>query len=314
MKLSFAFVLIIFLNCCTSSNNYCGRDKAYSLNEIREFPIYSDVESVKIGSFKLDATTNADRLPIRNGTVDIESFFELKELSKSNQADLLKMLVNLDFSPTGNVKKTVVFCYNPKNAILLFDNRDQVIGYVELSFECFGFKPSPVSLKLGEFCDEKFDAIKNIFIENGIKYGIVPDDKTDQLENLTKQLQLHPNNPIILTSIAKIKIEEMKFSEAIRILDRVVALDSGNRHAYFYRGHSKLMVKDFEAAKDDFDHAVKINPRMTQAYNERAQALIGLFEITQDRTLLKNVCDDLLTVQTLGDSSLVGQYNKYCKN
>jgi hypothetical protein len=42
------------------------------------------------------------------------------------------------------------------------------------------------------------------------------------------------------------------------------------------------MLKDFKAAKYDFDHAIKINPRMTQAYTERAQALIAIFETTHD--------------------------------
>jgi hypothetical protein len=54
----------------------------------------------------------------------------------------------------------------------------------------------------GEFCDEKFDALKKLFIKNEIHYGVSDTNKNEQLENLLNQLQEHHDNTIILTSIA----------------------------------------------------------------------------------------------------------------
>ncbi len=115
-----------------------------------------------------------------------------------------------------------------------------------------------------------------------------------------------------MTSIAKIRIEQSNFLEAVKILDDVISRDSTNKHAYFYRGHSKLKMKDFNGAKDDFDLALKLSPKMTQAYNERALALISIFETTHNAELLTRICNDLETVQTMGDSSVASLHKKYC--
>lgn len=305
-------LIIILLSRCNPSNN-CGSSDRYNLDEIERLEIYKETVTVRLGAFTVG---NNSHLPLKHGNVDVESFFELKTLNDADKNDLFKVLINYDFLPDkiNTVKKTVVFCYDPKNAILFCDNNGAVIGYVEICFECFGYKVYPSSLRVGEFCDEKFEMVKNIFKRNGIQYGISSaSNNNGQYETLSKELRKHPDNPVILLSISKLKVEENSFMEAIKVLNRVIVLDSTNRHAYFLRGHSRLMVKDFEGAKYDFDRVLELNPKVTQAYHERALATIEIFETSRDNKLLHEICSDLEMVRHLGDSSITDLHQKYCK-
>lgn len=311
-NLAVVILLAVLFSRCNSSSNYCGNSNRYDFNEIEGFDIYKETSIVKLGAFKLRDSTS---LPMKNGSVDVNSFSELKTLNGESKKDLFKILVNYDLLPgkINEIKRTVVFCYNPRNAILFFDGEGTVIGYVELCFECFGYKKYPSSLNVGEFCDDKFEVLKDIFKKNGVQYGITStNDDDEKLENLTKELAQHPDNPIILLSMSKMKIDKNDFIDAIKLLDRVITLDSTNRQAYYLRGHCRLLTKNFESAKDDFDRVLKLNPKVTQAYHERALAMIEIFEVSRDRQLLDKICDDLEMVESLGDSSITDLHQKYC--
>ncbi|HEY9004931.1 MAG TPA: hypothetical protein VIM75_02300 [Ohtaekwangia sp.] len=298
---------------CQPNSSYCGNSNHYDLSEIEKLDIYEETTVVKLAAFK---PTDAGNGPLKIGYVDAGVFLELKTLSTTDRDDLLKILVNYNFTfdKVKSIKKTVVFCYDPENAILLYDRKDRVIGYIELCFECFGYKNQPTSLTVGDFCDEKFEILKDLFKRNGIQYGVVPANNNDeQFDNLSKELEKHPDNPIVLISMAKLKADDGDFSKALEILDRVVVLDSTNRHAYFLRGHCRLMIKDYEGAEHDFSRVLELNPEVTQAYHERALAMIEIFETTHNNQLLVKICNDLEMVQQLGDGSTVSLHQKYCK-
>jgi len=61
-------------------------------------------------------------------------------------------------------------CYEPRNAILFIDKKDQLVEYIDLCFECFQYKTSSAQIKMGEICNQKFNLLQNFFITNGIKY------------------------------------------------------------------------------------------------------------------------------------------------
>jgi len=295
--------------CKSEGESYCGNTNKYKTEEIKKLDLYRETAVVKLGAFKV-----ADHLPLKNGDVNTDAFFELKTLNDADKDDIFEILVNYDFSVTDikSIKKTVVFCYDPRNAILFFDAKGQVIAYVELCFECWGYKTQPSALKVGEFCDQKFEVLRDLFSKNGITYGITNTTHNDQLESLSKSLREHPNNPIILTSIAQLKMKENNFQEAIKLLDKVIEIDSSSRFACLFRGQSKLALKDFEGARKDFDRVLKRHPNVTQAYHDRALTVIEIFKITQDKQLLSAICSDLEMLESSGDSSVGSLRGQYC--
>jgi hypothetical protein len=66
-------------------------------------------------------------------------------------------------------------CYTPRNSILFFDEKEEIIAVVEVCFECMQIKFSYE--KEGENlidcnCNERRESLKSLFVNSGIKYGI----------------------------------------------------------------------------------------------------------------------------------------------
>lgn len=227
---------------------------------------------------------------------------------------LLKILVNYNnsISAAEQAKITTVFCYNPRNAILFVDKNDAVIAYIELCFECFGNRIEPATLKIGNFCDDKYEKIKNLFHSNGIRYGIERDDENEKMAYINSQLQKHPKNSILLMALGKLKMDEGDFVGALSNIERSIQLDSTSRNSYFLRGHCRLVLKDFVGAIDDFDKVIKFDSGTTQAYKERALAKIGKLQLAYSEELALSICDDLEAAGKLGDHSIIDLQKRYC--
>jgi len=309
-------ILLISTGCQDRNGNYCGNSNRYTIAEIKGFDVYKNTNSLKLVSFKTSDIEGNHRLPMKNGHVNVAECFEVTKLNNTGQEDVFRTLINYDFSQRkiDSVKSTVAFCYNPRNAILFYDENDSIIGYVELCFECFGQRKEPSSLRVGEFCDEKFNALKKIFHKNGIEYGLSESNHDDQLEYLNRELIKYPDNPVLLTSSAELKMKEGEFTSAIMMLDKAIILDSVNWRAYFFRGQSRLKLDDLNGAVKDFDRALRLNDRITRAYHERALATISILQTTKNNDLIKKICNDLSMAQQLGDSSLSNLNAKYCES
>jgi hypothetical protein len=88
--------------------------------------------------------------------------------------------VNYNRDPKNkNIPARSAMCYEPRNAILFLDKDKKVIAYIELCFDCSQYLVREGKIKIGEFCDEKFERIKDIFKRSGITYGLIDTPNDD---------------------------------------------------------------------------------------------------------------------------------------
>lgn len=59
----------------------------------------------------------------------------------------------------------------PRNAILFYDNENNLIGFLEICFECNNYRSSNMDITIGELCKQKMQLMKEFFKDCGIKYG-----------------------------------------------------------------------------------------------------------------------------------------------
>lgn len=100
-------------------------------------------------------------------------------LDKKSINALSNILINYTLKkiPRGNFPVEIANCYTPRNAILFFDEKNEVLCYYEMCFECGGtvMKPDPAGLdKYSDIreCQERLNVLKDFFRKRGIKYGV----------------------------------------------------------------------------------------------------------------------------------------------
>lgn len=64
-----------------------------------------------------------------------------------------------------------------------------------------------------------------------------------------------------------------RFEDCIAQLDKAIQIDSKQPEPFYWRGHARIKLKQFEQAKGDFEEALRLNP----AYFESAQNLDWLY-------------------------------------
>jgi tetratricopeptide (TPR) repeat protein len=301
---------------CTSQDkqNYCRNSNRKSLEKICSLPIFNETNFVMIGSFK------ASSVPLKDGQVDISRFFEVKRVDEKDKDELFKILVNYDYSPSAtNIKSTAYFCYDPRNAILFVNKRGQIIGYVEICFECNGYKVMPRNLEIGRFCDEKFNALKEQFAKSGIDYGIRKiNEVSATLDSINILIEKDPNNAGLYSSRAGLQIGQEKYKEALNDLNRSLTLDSTwrNHTRYFLRGHSKFKLNDFSGAIKDFDMVIKFQKNAApEAYLERALSNIKIYSQNSEVFPIQikdKICKDLQVAKQGGTNVDTELLRKYC--
>jgi hypothetical protein len=109
-----------------------------------------------------------------NGTIDTTKFIETKTLKHKDENGLIDILYNYNFDPKVNRNSIVLelmMCYEPRNAVLFKNSKNEIVSYMEICFECLRHKESS-NLHLGEFCEGKYTLLKNYFGRMGIKFGV----------------------------------------------------------------------------------------------------------------------------------------------
>jgi len=113
------------------------------------------------------------------------------------------------------------------------------------------------------------------------------------------------------------------YKSAIKKLDKAIELDSTWAKGYFARGTMKLNDFQFDEAITDFNKTLEIEPYFTNAYANRAFAIMRKHQFSNGRTLskskyvqviasketdipeneLEKICEDLNKAISLGDNS-----------
>lgn len=100
-----------------------------------------------------------------------ESTFDEIQILNTQQIERLTDIVyNYGFKEEVNII-VVKACYMPRNAILFYDNENNLNGFLEICFECNNYRSSNKEITIGELCTQKMQLMKDFFKDCGIKYG-----------------------------------------------------------------------------------------------------------------------------------------------
>ncbi|CAN5306595.1 hypothetical protein BH10BAC4_BH10BAC4_04360 [soil metagenome] len=156
-------------------NDRCIKSRNLSYDNIKEQFPFNTTAKVIIISFKRtkeEITKEIPRaIPITYGKLDPAGVYESKVLSDSRIRDLYDTLINFNYAPKFSGDRKMTLCWEPRNAIVFYDRNETIVGYVEFCFQCRKHSVMPESLKLGDFCDKKYDLLKDFFKRSGIQYG-----------------------------------------------------------------------------------------------------------------------------------------------
>lgn len=170
-------------------NNSCKRTTNLSLNTIaKRFPLNKSCK-IQIVSFEHREVTVIDNpndsnyiknpelmaqdsLPRVGNKVDYKSLIECKTLTYNDTAKLSDILFNYHHNPASKVADRSASCYNPRNAVVFLDDKDEIVEFIEICFSCNQYYFfSKKDYDTG--CVGKLELIKDFFIQKGMQYGTV---------------------------------------------------------------------------------------------------------------------------------------------
>lgn len=152
-------------------------------------PDYSDAFTLEKETIKkIEIFSYPDRLAwdtlrhrkeiIRNNKIDFDTSMinERVALLKETQIKELFELIKIHCKIEGDVAP-YSSCYMPRNLILFYNNKNLIIGHIELCFEC-GTSESSNNLK--ENWDYCKDDVKDFFKKVGVKYFVDTEEKEEK--------------------------------------------------------------------------------------------------------------------------------------
>jgi hypothetical protein len=155
-------------------NHSCVHRNTYTAEQRLSFYPFNRAKQVRLVSF-LDSTANENALPLKNDTVDYRRLIEIKTLDKAQIDKLTDIMYNIGERAPNMIADPGAACYNPHNAILFADKTGHTFAYVEVCFECQRYRASSGKLKMGDFCAEKYNLLKEYFASLKVKIGITED-------------------------------------------------------------------------------------------------------------------------------------------
>jgi hypothetical protein len=96
-------------------------------------------------------------IDFKTNEIDVERFKTIVEINSEDVSDLLTAI----YQPKTEFE--VGACYEPRHSVVFYNNQNEIIGYIEICFECsqihvFGKVPFP-----GQMAYEDYMRIKKIF-------------------------------------------------------------------------------------------------------------------------------------------------------
>lgn len=156
----------------------CVRSNKLSLeNRALNYP-YNISSQIKIISYKNkgegfegeELQKYLDLIISNKDSLNESNFDEIQILNTKQIERLTDLIYNYGFKEKVNTV-VVKACYMPRNAILFYDNENNLIGFLEICFECNNYRSSNMDITIGELCKQKMQLMKEFFKDCGIKYG-----------------------------------------------------------------------------------------------------------------------------------------------
>jgi len=163
----------------------CNKNKAFDGERSLDYSDAFDLEKETIK--KIEIFSYPDRLAwdtlrhkeiIINNKIDFDTSMinEKVTLLKETEIKELFDLIKIQCKVEGDVAP-YSSCYIPRNLILFYNDKNRIIGHIELCFEC---GTSEASNNLRENWDYCKDDVKEFFKKSGIKYFIDTEEKAEK--------------------------------------------------------------------------------------------------------------------------------------
>lgn len=105
-------------------------------------------------------------------------------------------------------------------------------------------------------------------------------------------------------------IQDGKYSDAIEYLDESIKLKNDFEISYFYRAVAYHAKENLNEAMLDYTKAIKLNPKMTDAYYNRAKIILEKKDSTKDE--IEKAIDDLTRALELDEKFIDALYAISC--
>ena len=110
-------------------------------------------------------------ISIINDKLDYSVLLETKQLTQKQINELTYIIDNTDYKVHNNYIIGNYSCFIPRNGFVFFDKNGKPFDYIEICFECKGYQSLSGKLNVGAYCTQKFNILRQFFIDVGIKYG-----------------------------------------------------------------------------------------------------------------------------------------------
>ena len=158
---------------CVFTNKYTAAQR------LNHYPFSKAVKILAV-SFPYGTPNNTDDrdtikygLHIKKGLLNYTSLIEVKTLTLKQINKLTNLVFNTD------ERKPLAFpvmgrsCFNPHNALIFYDRKGEIFDYFEVCFECLQERSLSNNLLLSNYCNQKYDLLKDFFVGIDIKYGTI---------------------------------------------------------------------------------------------------------------------------------------------
>jgi len=112
-------------------------------------------------------------LHIVKDSLDYSTLQEFKQLNQDQINQLTNLIYNTNYKKIGFNSTGGASCYNPRNAIIFFDEKGKVYDYLEICFACQHYASKSDRLDVGVVCTQKYDMLRKYFISVGVTYGTI---------------------------------------------------------------------------------------------------------------------------------------------
>ena len=99
---------------------------------------------------------------------------------------------------------------------------------------------------------------------------------------------------------------QSKFEDALESLNKAIELNPSNALSYFSKAIAYHNLGQFRAAYDNYGKAILLDKKMIDAYYNRAQAILGLEDATEEE--LKEALSNLKTATELDPKFIDAHY------
>ncbi|MCL9810067.1 hypothetical protein [Flavobacterium luminosum] len=190
-KIKIIAIILLFLVSCNNysqkknydtdvlmNNANCVRSKKIGFkNRLKMFPFENTSQILivshrtKNGMIGEELRKYLNSIKINQDTINHKEFEQVEKLNLIQIEKFTDIIFN--YSHKGKVYAiSDVKCYEPRNAFIFLDKDNKVLGFIEICFGCNHLRTSDKRIDIGDYCEQKYDLLKGIFRESGIKYGI----------------------------------------------------------------------------------------------------------------------------------------------